>query len=95
MQGEQLLREYAEEYGNTVYIYRWPNLFGKWCKPNYNSVIATFCYKIARNEEIQVNNRNVELTLNYVDDIVAEIKRAIEGNQRLKMVYLQYQMYLK
>ncbi|HHZ7955186.1 TPA: type 8 capsular polysaccharide synthesis protein Cap8F [Staphylococcus aureus] len=84
LQGEQLLRQYAEEYGNTVYIYRWPNLFGKWCKPNYNSVIATFCYKIARNEEIQVNNRNVELTLNYVDDIVAEIKRAIEGNPTIE-----------
>ncbi|MGT0197623.1 hypothetical protein ACVNPZ_02355 [Staphylococcus aureus] len=55
-----------------------------------DSVIATFCYKIARNEEIQVNDRNVELTLNYVDDIVAEIKRAIEGIRRLKMVYLQY-----
>ncbi len=95
LQGEQLLREYAEEYGNTVYIYRWPNLFGKWCKPNYNSVIATFCYKIARNEEIQVNDRNVELTLNYVDDIVAEISVLLKELQRLKMVYLQYQTYLK
>lgn len=58
-------------------------------------MIATFCYKIARNEEIQVNDRNVELTLNYVDDIVAEIKRAIEGTPTIEMVYLQYQTYLK
>ncbi len=93
MQGEQLLIEYAEEYGNTVYIYRGPNLLVKWCKPNYHSVLATFCYKIARNEEIQVNDRNDKLTLNYVDDIVAEIKRAIEGTQRLKMVYLQSHTY--
>ncbi|WP_460996382.1 Rossmann-fold NAD(P)-binding domain-containing protein, partial [Staphylococcus aureus] len=72
------------EYGNTVYIYRWPNFFGKWCKPNYTSVIATFCYKIARNEEIQVNDRNVELTLNYVYDIVPEIKRAIAGTPTIE-----------
>ncbi len=58
VQGEQLLRQYAEEYGNTVYLIAGQNLFGKWCKPNYNSVIATFC-KIARNEEIQVNKSNV------------------------------------
>ncbi|WP_442456221.1 polysaccharide biosynthesis C-terminal domain-containing protein, partial [Staphylococcus haemolyticus] len=70
----------SEENGNKVLIYRLPNLFGKWCKPNYNSVIATFCYKIARDEEIQVNDENVVLNLNYIDDVIKEFKNAIEGH---------------
>ncbi|WP_414042229.1 NAD-dependent epimerase/dehydratase family protein [Macrococcus sp. EM39E] len=69
-----------KENGNKVYIYRLNNLFGKWSKPNYNTVVATFCHKVARNEDIQVNDPNIELTLNYIDDVLNEFKRAIKDN---------------
>ncbi|UTH13601.1 polysaccharide biosynthesis C-terminal domain-containing protein [Macrococcus equipercicus] len=77
---EEVLEAFGKENGNQILIYRLPNLFGKWSRPNYNTVIATFCYKVARNEEIQVNDPSIELTLNYIDDIMAEFKRALEGN---------------
>ncbi|MCE4988177.1 capsular biosynthesis protein [Staphylococcus haemolyticus] len=83
-QGEGVLEQFSEENGNKVLIYRLPNLFGKWCKPNYNSVIATFCYKIARDEEIQVNDENVVLNLNYIDDVIKEFKNAIEGHPNIE-----------
>lgn len=69
--------------GNNVYIYRLNNLFGKWSKPNYNTVIATFCHKVARDEEIQVDNPNIELTLNYIDDVLKEFVNALEGQPTL------------
>lgn len=78
-QGEEVLKEFSKNNGNEIFIYRLPNLFGKWCKPNYNSVIATFCYKIARDEEIQINDENVVLKLNYIDDVIKEFKNAIHG----------------
>ncbi|MGK0553071.1 polysaccharide biosynthesis C-terminal domain-containing protein [Macrococcus capreoli] len=77
---EKLFENFALENGNKVYIYRLNNLFGKWSKPNYNTVIATFCHKIARDEEVQVNDPNIELRLNYIDDVLEEFKRALEGN---------------
>lgn len=80
---EQLFETFRTENGNDVYIYRLNNLFGKWSKPNYNTVIATFCHKIARNEEVQVNDPNAELTLNYIDDVLEEFKRALQGNPTL------------
>jgi len=70
LEAENILLDYAKESGASVYIYRLPNVFGKWCKPNYNSVIATWCNNIATNVDIQVNDRDVELTLVYVDDVV-------------------------
>lgn len=70
--------------GNKVYIYRLNNLFGKWSKPNYNTVVATFCHKIARDEEIQVNDPNAELTLNYIDDVLKEFKRVLQDQPTLK-----------
>ncbi|MEB7715537.1 polysaccharide biosynthesis C-terminal domain-containing protein [Staphylococcus equorum] len=79
-QAEKLVHEFSRINGNKVYIYRFPNLFGKWCKPNYNSVIATFCYNVANNKEIKVNDREKVLSLNYIDDVVLEIKKAIQGN---------------
>ncbi|MDT0716201.1 NAD-dependent epimerase/dehydratase family protein [Staphylococcus chromogenes] len=82
-EGEEVLRAFGRENGNEVYIYRFPNLFGKWCKPNYNSVIATFCHNIAHDKEIQVNDPEVTLNLNYIDDVIAELKRAIEGHPTL------------
>lgn len=85
--GEELFKDYGKETGARVLIYRFPNLFGKWCKPNYNSVVATFCNNIANNLPIQVNDRNTELDLVYIDDLVEELLRAINGNETRKDDY--------
>lgn len=79
--GEELFKEYSKETGAKVLIYRFPNLFGKWCRPNYNSAVATFCNNIANDLPIQVNDRNTELELVYIDDLVQELLRAIENNE--------------
>ena len=76
--GEELFFAYAKETGAQVLVYRFPNLFGKWCRPNYNSVIATFCNNIANDLPIQVNDPNVELELLY-NDLVEEMLDALEG----------------
>ncbi len=78
--GEELLFRYAEETGARVYVYRFPNVFGKWCQPNYNSAVATFCYNIAHDLPIQVNDPNVMMTLVYIDDVVDELISALAGN---------------
>lgn len=77
--GENLFFDYAEETGATVYVYRFPNLFGKWCRPNYNSAVATFCNNIANDLPIQVNDRSTQLELLYIDDLVEEMLDAIES----------------
>lgn len=77
--GEELLQAYGEETGAAVYIYRFPNVFGKWCRPNYNSVVATFCHNIAHGLPIQVNDPAVQLTLVYVDDVVSELICTLSG----------------
>ena len=77
--GEELLFNYGKETGAEVLIYRFPNVFGKWCRPNYNSAVATFCHNIAHDLPIQVNDRNVVLTLVYIDDVVKELISALEG----------------
>src|SRR5574344_1477256 len=77
--GEELMFEYANETGAKVLVYRFPNLFGKWCRPNYNSAVATFCNNIANNLPIQVNDRSVEMELLYVDDLVDEMINALKG----------------
>lgn len=77
--GEELFFAYAGETGAQVLVYRFPNLFGKWCRPNYNSVIATFCNNIANDLPIQVNDASVELELLYIDDLVEEMLDALEG----------------
>lgn len=77
---EEVLMRHSDESGTKVYIYRLPNLFGKWSKPNYNTVVATFCYNVARNLDIQVNNPDAELTLCYIDDVLEEFIRALNGN---------------
>ena len=79
--GEELLRKYGERTGAKVLIYRLPNLFGKWCRPNYNSVVATFCHNIANGLPIQVNDPNVELNLVYIDDLIAELLEALKGRE--------------
>lgn len=80
--GEDLFRAYAKRTGADVLIYRLPNVYGKWCRPNYNSVIATFCHNIARGLPVQVNDSAVELELLYVDDLVEEMVAALLGRAR-------------
>jgi len=77
--GEELMFEYGRETGAKVLVYRFPNLFGKWCRPNYNSAIATFCNNIAHDLPIQVNDRSVEMELLYIDDLVDEMIGALKG----------------
>lgn len=72
---------YAVETGARVLVYRFPNLFGKWCRPNYNSAVATFCNNIANDLPIQVNDPNVDMELLYIDDLVAEMIAAMEGKE--------------
>ena len=79
--GEDLFLQYQKETGKKVLIYRFPNLFGKWCRPNYNSAVATFCNNIANDLPIQVNDPNVELELLYIDDLVTEMLDALEGKE--------------
>ena len=78
--GEDLLFKYSKETGAKVFVYRLANLFGKWSRPNYNSVVSTFCHNIARDIDIQINDPEAELTLSYIDDVVNEFINAMEGN---------------
>ncbi|MGO4928333.1 capsular polysaccharide biosynthesis protein CapF [Fundicoccus sp. Sow4_F4] len=79
--GEDLLLDYGVETGAKVLVYRFPNVFGKWCRPNYNSAVATFCHNIAHDLPIQVNDSNVVMNLVYIDDVVHELIDALEGNE--------------
>ncbi|MCI9296575.1 MAG: SDR family oxidoreductase [Lachnospiraceae bacterium] len=79
--GEELFFKYAEETGSKVLIYRFPNLFGKWCKPNYNSAVATFCHAVANDMEYTVNDPRTELELLYIDDVINEMLDALEGKE--------------
>lgn len=79
--GEELFRGYSEETGAKVLIYRFPNLFGKWCRPNYNSAVATFSNNIANDLPIQVNDRGTELDLLYIDDLIEEMLLALNGQE--------------
>ena len=78
--GEELFFSYAKETGANVFIYRFPNLFGKWCKPNYNSVIATWCYNVANNLEITINDPSAQLELLYIDDLIDQMLLCLKGN---------------
>ena len=79
--GEELFFDYAQETGAKVLVYRFPNLFGKWCRPNYNSVVATFCHNIAHDLPIQVNDPSVQLEMLYIDDLVEEMIAALNGKE--------------
>ena len=79
--GEELVFAYGEETGARVLVYRFPNLFGKWCRPNYNSAVATFCHNIANDLPITVNDPSVRLELLYIDDLVDEMIAALEGKE--------------
>ncbi len=79
--GEELFFDYSKETGAKVLVYRFPNLFGKWCRPNYNSAVATFCNNIANDLPIQVNDPSVQLELLYIDDLVDEMIAALKGEE--------------
>lgn len=79
--GEDLFLEYGRETGAKVLVYRFPNLYGKWCRPNYNSAIATFCNNIANDLPIQVNDRSVQMEILYIDDLVEEMICALKGQE--------------
>lgn len=79
--GEELFFDYSKETGAKVLVYRFPNLFGKWCRPNYNSAVATFCNNIANDLPIQVNDPSVELELLYIDDLVEEMILSLQGKE--------------
>ena len=82
LDAEKAVFEYAEEVGSKVYVYRFPNLFGKWCRPNYNSVVATFCNAIANDREYIVNDKNTELELLYIDDLIEGMLDVLVGKER-------------
>ena len=79
--GEELFFDYGKETGAKVLIYRFPNLYGKWCRPNYNSAVATFCHNIAHDLPIQVNDPSVDMELLYIDDLVEEMICALKGEE--------------
>lgn len=78
--GEELFFAYGQETGAPVLVYRFPNLFGKWCRPNYNSVVATFCHNLAHDLPIQISDPSTQLELLYIDDLVEELLDALEGH---------------
>lgn len=82
--GEDLMFAYGKETGAPVFVYRFPNVFGKWCRPNYNSAVATFCNNIANDLPITVNDPSVMMTLVYIDDVVAELIAALNGKANVK-----------
>lgn len=82
--GEELLFKYSKETGANVLIYRFPNVFGKWCRPNYNSVVATFCHNIAHDLPIIVNDSSAIMNLVYIDDVVEELMNALNGKENRK-----------
>ena len=79
--GEELLFKYSKDTGAKVLVYRFPNLFGKWCRPNYNSAVATFCYNIARDLPVTISNRENQLSLVYIGDLVTEMIAALKGEE--------------
>lgn len=94
-QGEDLIRAHAQKVGSKVDIYRFTNIFGKWSKPNYNSVIATFCYNIARGLPITISDRKNEIVFIYIDDVVNEILNAILDNENRKGDFCEVQLSYK
>lgn len=81
--GEKLFFQYSRETGAKVLVYRFPNVFGKWCRPNYNSAVATFCYNVAHDLPIRINDGSVMMKLVYIDDVVTELIHALEGKPSL------------
>lgn len=93
--GEDLMFEYEKETGARALVYRLPNVFGKWCRPNYNSAVSTFCNNVANDLEITVNDPKTEMTLVYIDDIVNEFLKALEGKANKKEKYCEIETIYK
>lgn len=91
--GEELMFAYSRETGARVLVYRFPNVFGKWCRPNYNSAVATFCSNIAGDLPIQVNDRSAVMNLVYIDDVVEELLRAVTGSPNREGDYCVVPVY--
>lgn len=91
--GEDLLLEYSRETGAKVLIYRFPNVFGKWCRPNYNSAVATFCYNIANDLPVQINNPSTVLNLVYIDDVVETLIRNLDETDNREYYYMISKIY--
>ena len=87
--GEELMFQYSTEATAKVLVYRFPNVFGKWCRPNYNSAVATFCHNVAHGKDIQVNDPSVTMNLVYIDDVVYELISALAGNENRKGNYCE------
>jgi len=85
--GEELMFRYSKETGAKVLVYRFPNLFGKWCRPNYNSAVATFCYNIAHDLPVTISKRDNQLSLVYIDDLVTEMIHALQGQEHCNGSY--------
>lgn len=88
-QGEKILQEYARESGSSLFIFRLPNVFGKWCRPNYNSVVATFCYNVSHGLDIKVNDPDVRMNLVYIDDVVNEFISCIDQGSEAVSEYVE------
>lgn len=86
-EGEDYVLDFSKKFGNPVYIFRFPNLFGKWCRPNYNSVVATWCYSIANDLEINVSDPNIILKLCYIDDVIDQLIECMKGNAKYNGEY--------
>ena len=86
-QAEQILKQYTHERNTSVFIYRLPNVFGKWCKPDYNSVVSTFCHHIAHNEDIKIDREEASITLVYIDDILRSIIEQLVSRRASGIVY--------
>lgn len=91
--GEELLFRYSEETGAKVLVYRFPNVFGKWCRPNYNSAVATFCHNIANELPITVNDPTVIMNLVYIDDLVKELIKSLEGMENKKESFCEVPVF--
>lgn len=87
--GEDLFFEYAKETGARVLVYRFPNVFGKWCRPNYNSAVATFCHNITHGLPITVNDPSIRMSLVYIDDVVSELIHALTGRENRAEVFCE------
>jgi UDP-2-acetamido-2,6-beta-L-arabino-hexul-4-ose reductase len=95
---EEIVISYGHRSGAQVCVYRFPNVFGKWCRPNYNSVVATFCHNICRSLPIQINDPKAQITLVYIDDVLEELLRALDGRPTIESHYchvpIQHQVNL-
>ena len=97
LKAEKILKKFRAETGNSIYIYRLPRVFGKWCKPNYNSVVATFCYNIIHNLPIQVTDPFFEIDLVHIDDVIVEFIKVIRGdldNKKVSSIQPEYSIII-